>query len=87
MRVVANCGWCGASFALTELLAAGSEGRCPRCAVSLAPDYAGVLDAALRDLSAAAEALAGSLWQVREVSPRLDIDVGRLASDLEVGRR
>ncbi len=82
-----RCGWCGDSFALAELLVAGGEGRCPRCATALAPEYAAVLDTALRELAAAADALSGALWQVREVAPRLDIDVRRLGSDLEVGRR
>ncbi len=87
MRVVARCGWCGEPFAIAELRAAGNEGRCPRCAAALAPSYAPVLDAALQDLAAAADALSGALWQVREVAPRLDIDVRQLGSDLEVGRR
>ena len=87
MNVSARCGWCGASFAIAEVLAAGGGGKCPRCAAVFAPSYTPVLDAALRDLVNAADALAGALWQVREVAPRLDIDVRRLGMDLEVGRR
>ncbi len=85
--MLARCGWCGESFAIAELLAAGSPGTCPRCAAAFAPSYTPVLDAALRDLVSAADALADALWQVREVAPRLDIDVRRLGTDLEVGRR
>lgn len=87
MNVRARCGWCGGSFALAELLSVGAAARCPRCAAALAPSYAPVLDAALRDVAAAADALAGALWQVREVAPRLDIDVRGLGSDLEIGGR
>jgi hypothetical protein len=87
MNIVARCGWCGSSFTVAELIAPGADGRCPRCGVELAPSYAPLLDAALRELAAAADALAGALWQVREVAPRLDIDVRQLGSDLEIGRR
>ncbi len=86
MDVSARCGWCGELFAIAELLGPGDEGRCPRCGAEFAPSYAPVLDLALHELVAAAEALAGALWQVSQVAPRLDIDIRQLGTDLEVGR-
>lgn len=87
MNILARCGWCGSSFAIAELLAPGADARCPRCGTELAPSYAALLDTALRELVSAADTLAGALWQIREVAPRLDIDVRRLGDDLEIGRR
>jgi DNA-directed RNA polymerase subunit RPC12/RpoP len=87
MNVSARCGFCGETFRLVELISAGAQpGRCPRCGASFAPSYVPVLDTAVRELLAAADALEGALWQVREVAPQLDVDARRLGLALESGR-
>lgn len=86
MNVTARCADCGDTFSLVELLAPGAGGRCPRCGVLLAPGYTAVLDRTVRELLAAADALDGALRSVRDVAPRLDVDVRRLGISLEAGR-
>lgn len=86
MNIAARCEVCGETFRLAELVDSATDGRCPRCGVIFAPSYTPVLDAAVHDLLAAAEALHRALWQVREVAPRLEIDVRGVAQTLETGR-
>jgi hypothetical protein len=82
VNVRAWCGACGEAFGLLEVVDPGA-GRCPRCGEALAPDYAPVLAAAVRQYVTAAEALEGATRQLRQVAPALHVDRRRLASDLD----
>jgi hypothetical protein len=76
------CGHCGESFLLAELFAGGFTGRCPRCGNDLAPGYVSVASAAAADVLAAATALSEAAARLRDVAPRLHIDVRKLNADL-----
>lgn len=82
MNLIAWCGYCGESFRLEELVAAGYTGRCPRCGEDLSPGYAPVASAAVHALMAAAASLEVAAAQLRDVAPRLHIDVRKLSQDL-----
>src|SRR5689334_22795682 len=74
MNLIAWCGYCGESFRLEELVAAGYTGRCPRCGEDLSPGYAPVASATVHELMAAAASLEVAAAQLRDVAPRLHID-------------
>ncbi len=82
MDVGAWCGHGGESFRLAELLESGWTGRCPRCGEQLAPGYTSVASTTARQLMTAVEALELALGQLRDVAPRLHIDVRRIAAEL-----
>lgn len=83
MDVGAWCGWCGESFGLGELVNDGWDGRCPRCGEQLAANYTPVAAASAHQLLDATKALALAVEQLRDVAPRLHVDVRRLRADLE----
>jgi hypothetical protein len=82
MNIAAWCGFCGESFRLEELVADGYTGRCPRCGEDLSPGYAPVASASVHELMAAAAALEVAAAQLRDVAPRLHIDIRKLCHDL-----
>ena len=82
MNLGAWCGCCGESFRLEELVAEGYSGRCPRCGEDLSPSYAAVASAAVHELMTAAASLDVAASRLRDVAPRLHIDVRRLCHDL-----
>ena len=83
MDVQAWCGHCGESFRLAELVDNGFSGRCPRCGWDLVGSYGPVVSAAVHDLLAAATAIDSAAQRLRDSSPRLHIDVRRLAGELD----
>lgn len=82
MNVAAWCGFCGESFRLEELVGDGYTGRCPRCGEDLSPGYAPVASAAVHELMAAAASLELAAARLRDVAPRLHIDVRKLSHDV-----
>lgn len=73
------CGRCGESFALVDVLAADADsaaaaGACPSCGALFAPGYTTVLAVTLRELLAAADALAAAAHRARDVAPALHVD-------------
>lgn len=82
MRLMAWCGACGGSFALSEVVD-GAVGRCPRCGDPLAPEYTAVLGVTVHQLLTAADALDGAIRQLKAVAPSLHLDLQRLCADLD----
>jgi hypothetical protein len=82
MDVRAWCGHCGESFRLAELVDPAFSGRCPRCGAELAPGYVPVASVAVHDVARAARELHAATARLRDVAPRLHLDVRRLADDL-----
>ena len=82
MDIGAWCGHCGESFRLEELVAAGYNGRCPRCGRDLSPGYGPVASSAVHEAMAAATALEGAVGRLHDVAPRLHIDARKLCADL-----
>lgn len=70
MELAADCGRCGRSFPLVELVAdAATVGRCPRCAEPLLEGYAALAVPLVRELLAAAAAAERSSERLADVAP------------------
>lgn len=83
MHVLAWCGICGGSFALSQVQ--GGNGRCPRCGEPLAPEYTTVFGDTVRQLLTAANALQGAIRQLHAVAPPLHVDSRSICADLDIG--
>jgi hypothetical protein len=71
---------CGGAFPLSDAVAAGTAGRCPRCGNPFAAEgYTAVMTSAVRELLAAANAIEDALRQLRDVAPSLHIDERSIA--------
>ena len=82
MDLGAWCGHCGQSFRLAELVDDGYDGRCPRCGRELSPGYVPVASAAVHDVIAATTALEHAAARLRDVAPRLHLDIRKLNADI-----
>lgn len=83
MKLDGWCGSCGETFNLSQVVAEGEGGRCPRCGIAFNHDYNAVVTSSVTALLAAYADLHDAAQRIADTAPLLHVDRAGLYKSLD----